>query len=69
MPHRRLRAREQVRELGGELERAEAAHRVAGDRRAARIERVARGDVGPHLEGVGSGEVAVEAVGPAALRA
>ena len=51
----RLRAREQVGELLRELERAEAAHRVAGDHGPVGVERVAARDVGPHLEHVGAG--------------
>ena len=61
-PDRRLRLREQVRELGGELVRAVAAHRVAGDRRHVGVERVVARDVGPDLERVRARAVVVPAV-------
>ena len=61
----RLRLGEQVGELLGELEGAEAAHRVARDHGPGGVEAVAARDVGPHLEDVGPGVAVVEPVGAA----
>ncbi len=66
-PDDRVRPGEQVRELGGELVGAVAAHRVPGDRGPIRVEPVAARDVGPDLERVGAGVAVVPAVRPAAL--
>ena len=65
---RRLRAREEIGELLGELERADAAHRVPPDRRPVGVETVETRDIRPHLEDVGARIAVVEAVGSARLR-
>ena len=64
---RGLSAGEQIGELRADIERPDSAHRIPGDVCVGRVQRVAAGDVRPHLEHVGLSEAFVELVGAARL--